>query len=226
MGASPPEVTAEHWTPADLVGLAGELGVALTLEQAERLARYTQLLLRWNRVHNLTSIAQPEHALSHHLLDSLAIVPSLLQLTNDQASRVLDVGSGGGLPGIPLAVASPEFDVTLIDRVQKKVAFLQQAKAELGLANLQPVHDRVEDYRASPFDLIVARAFSSLAQLVRSTRHLIAAHGYWCAMKGVVPAEELAELNQSKLGARLTTTIKLRVPRLDAERHLLVLEPC
>lgn len=225
MGASPPEANAEHWTPTDLVGLAGELGVTLTLGQAGQLSRYTQLLLRWNRVHNLTAIAQPEHALSHHLLDSLAILSSLRRLATAQSIRVLDVGSGGGLPGIPVAVAAPDFDVTVIDRVQKKVAFLLQAKTELGLANLQPVHSRVEDYNAAPFDLIVARAFSSLAQLVRSTRHLIAAQGRWCAMKGAVPSEELKELERSDTGARLAATIKLRVPRLDAERHLLVLEP-
>jgi 16S rRNA (guanine527-N7)-methyltransferase len=225
VGASPPEVSAEHWTPADLVGLADEIGVALTLEQAERLARYTQLLLRWNRVHNLTAIAQTKQALSHHLLDSLAILPSLRQLVKDRSSRVLDVGSGGGLPGIPIAIAAPDFGVTLIDRVQKKVAFLQQAKAELHITNLQPVHGRVEDYNDAQFDLIVARAFSSLGQLVRSSRHLIAANGHWCAMKGAVPAAELAELALPEIGARLTATIKLRVPRLNAERHLMVLEP-
>jgi len=226
VGASPPDATEERWAPADLVGLADELGVALTLEQAERLARYTHLLLRWNRVHNLTAIQRPEQALSHHLLDSLSILPTLLRLTQGQPGRVIDVGSGGGLPGIPIAVAAPQFEVTLIDRVQKKIAFLQQAKTELGLFNLQPVHGRVEDYNAAPFDLVVARAFSSLVQLVRSTRRLIAADGHWCAMKGAVPAEELAALAQLKIGARLTATIKLRVPRLDAERHLLVLEPC
>lgn len=200
--------------------------MVLTLAQADQLSRFARLLLRWNRVHNLTAIARPEQALSHHLLDSLAIVPALRRLAQTDRNRVLDVGSGGGLPGVPIAVAAPELDVTLIDRVQKKVAFLQQAKAELGLANLRPAHGRVEDYRAVAFDLIVARAFSSLLQLVRSTRHLIAADGHWCAMKGTAPSSELAELAKSEVGVRVLDTIKLRVPRLDAERHLLVLEPC
>jgi 16S rRNA (guanine527-N7)-methyltransferase len=108
--------------------------------------------------------------------------------------------------------------------VQKKTAFLQQVKAELQLQNIDVVHSRVEDYRAV-FDVIVARAFSTLAEFVRATRHLLAASGHWCAMKGIMPNEEIAELEQARLGVRVTRAVKLRVPRLNAERHLLLLEP-
>ena len=209
----------------ELVELAGAIGIGLDPRQCEQLLQFADLLRRWNRVYNLTAIEHPAQVLSHHLLDSLAIVPTVLDLARSTPARVLDVGTGGGLPGVPLAIAAPKLHVTLLDRVQKKSAFVQQVKSELRLQNIEVVHSRVEDYRGAIFDVIVSRAFSSLADFVRATRHLLAASGHWCAMKGSMPKEEIQELERVSPSVRLTRAVKLRVPRLDAERHLLLLEP-
>lgn len=193
--------------------------------QANALARYAALLLRWNSVHNLTAIESPAAVLTHHLLDSLAIVPEIQRISGARSMRVLDVGSGGGLPGIPLAIAAPDLHVTLVDKVQKKVAFLTQAKLDLALHNVACVHARVETLRPeSPFEWIVARAFASLTEFVGSTRHLLAARGWWCAMKGALPTAELDALKSSAPDVRVVDTIRLRVPRLDAERHLILMQ--
>ncbi len=205
---------------------AAELGLALDSRQIDQLVRFAELLQRWNRVHNLTAI-EPGQTLSHHLLDSLSVAaPIAARLAAKPSPRLLDVGAGGGLPGIPLAIARPELRVTLLDKVQKKVAFLRQAQVELKLANVEVVHARVEEYRAAPFDLIVARAFASLAELVRLTRHLVSGDGCWSAMKGTLPQAEIEELLRAQPGVRIAQIVKLRVPRLDAERHLILIEPC
>jgi len=211
---------------SELAEGAAELGLALDSRQIDQLLRFAELLQRWNRVHNLTAI-EPGQTLSHHLLDSLSVAaPIAARLAAKPSSRLLDVGAGGGLPGIPLAIARPELQVTLLDKVQKKVAFVRQAQVELRLANVDVVHARVEDYRATPFDLIVARAFASLAELVRLTRHLIRRDGCWSAMKGNLPQAEIEELLRAEPGVRIAQVVKLRVPRLDAERHLILIEPC
>ncbi len=133
---------------------AAEFGLQLSRSQADALARYAALLLRWNAVHNLTAIETPAHVLTHHLLDSLAIVPEVQSIAGDGLLRVLDVGAGGGLPGVALAIAVPNLHVTLVDKVQKKIAFLTQAKLELELGNVDCVHSRVETMQAeSPFEL-------------------------------------------------------------------------
>ena len=205
-----------------ITSAAAELGLQLSESQSDALARYAELLLRWNTVHNLTAIETPAHVLSHHLLDSLAVVPQIQDVAGHRSMRVLDVGAGGGLPGIPLAIAMPDLHVTLIDRVQKKVAFLTQAKLELALDNVTCLHARVETLRTqTPFDLIVARAFSSLAELVGLTRNLLAPNGWWCAMKGALPSDELDQLKRSMPGVRVMRTVKLQVPHLSAERHLI-----
>jgi 16S rRNA (guanine527-N7)-methyltransferase len=208
-----------------LAALAAELDVRLDASQCERLQRFADLLLRWNRVHNLTAIERPADLVSHHLLDSLAVAPTIAALAAGRTVRVLDVGAGGGLPGIPLAIALPGLHFTLLDKVGKKAAFLMQAKLELALSNVETVHTRVEDYSAPPFDVIVSRAFSSLTEFVRLTRALIAPAGHWCAMKGTLPREEIQRLEQAGLGVRVVRTVKLDVPRLHAERHLLLIEP-
>ena len=210
--------------PADVLAGAAELGVDLSGAQADQLVRFAALLVRWNAVHNLTAISSPASILSHHLLDSLAILPPLAPIFGEKQCRVLDVGSGGGLPGIPLAIARPHWQVTVVDKVQKKVAFLTQAKLELGLSNLDCLHARVEDVEAPPFDLIVARAFSSLEDFVRVSAHLLAPGGWWAAMKGVYPNAELAELARAMPDVRVVDVVKLDVPRLDAERHLILLQ--
>lgn len=221
--SSRPEAEAPL-APADVLAGAAELGVELSRLQADQLVRHAALLVRWNAVHNLTAIRSPASILSHHLLDSLAILPSLVSIFGQRQCRVLDVGAGGGLPGIPLAIAQPPWRVTEVDKVQKKVAFLLQAKLELGLSNLDCVHARVEDLRTPPFDLIVSRAFSSLADFARVSAHLLAPGGWWGAMKGALPKDELADLAQAMPDVRAVDVVKLAVPRLDAERHLILLQ--
>ncbi|MHB1076174.1 16S rRNA (guanine(527)-N(7))-methyltransferase RsmG [Thiobacillus sp.] len=193
------------------------LGLALPADAEAKLLAYLALLDKWNRVYNLTAVRDTERMVSHHLLDSLAAVPFF------QGGRVLDVGSGGGLPGIPLAIARPDLQVTLIDSIAKKTAFLLQTKTELGLDNLAVVTNRVEDYRPETgFDLITSRAFSDLREFVALTRHLLEPAGRWLAMKGLYPHEELALLPAD---VKVSADHMLAVPGLDVTRHLIVLEP-
>ncbi len=193
------------------------LGLALPAGAEATLLAYLALLDKWNRVYNLTAVRDAERMVSHHLLDSLAAVPFF------QGVSVLDVGSGGGLPGIPLAIARPELRVTLIDSIAKKTAFLLQAKAELGLGNVQVVTSRVEDFRPeAQFDVITSRAFSDLKEFVTLTRHLLKPGGRWLAMKGLLPHEEIATLPDS---VKVSANHALAVPGLEANRHMIVLEP-
>ncbi|TDG07864.1 16S rRNA (guanine(527)-N(7))-methyltransferase RsmG [Paraburkholderia guartelaensis] len=199
---------------------AAALGVELTEHQHEQLLDYVALLAKWNAVYNLTAIRDPRQMLIQHILDSLSIVPHLPARAD---ATVLDVGSGGGLPGIVLAIVRPDWQVTLNDIVQKKSAFQSQAKAELGLANLSVVTGRVELLRPGmevpkKFDLIVSRAFADLADFVTLARHLVAEGGAIWAMKGVHPEGEIERL---PAGTKALNTIRLSVPMLDAERHLI-----
>ena len=192
------------------------LGLTLPAGAEAKLLAYLALLEKWNRVYNLTAVRDAERMVSHHLLDSLAAVPFF------QGGSVLDVGSGGGLPGIPLAIARPDLQVTLIDSIAKKTAFLLQAKAELGLGNLQVVTGRVEDFRPETgFDVITSRAFSDLKEFVTLTRHLLKPGGCWLAMKGLYPHEEIAGLPAD---VKVSADHALAVPGLEASRHLIVLE--
>jgi 16S rRNA (guanine527-N7)-methyltransferase len=204
---------------AQLLAGAAEMGVSLTAVQAGKLLDYLDLLQKWNKAYNLTAVRERSAMLTQHLLDSLAIVPHL------PPGDLLDVGSGGGLPGIPLAILQPERSITLIDTVGKKVAFLKQAAMTLGLKNLNAVSGRVENWtppsaRAGGFALITARAYATLATLVGQTRRLLAENGGWYAMKGVFPDAELAELPSDVV---VKGVIPLQVPGLGAERHLVVL---
>jgi len=188
----------------------------------ERLRRYLALLTKWNRVYNLTAITNPEQMITHHVLDSLAIAAPLdALLAGKEGARVLDVGSGAGLPGIPLAIARPGWRLTLLDCNSKKTAFIAQAVAEIGLTNVNVVTARVESFAGAPFDAIVSRAFSSLREFVTSTRALLGPTGCWAAMKGSVPRDEVREL-PSDVECRAVR--RLRIPGLDAERHLLLLK--
>lgn len=190
-----------------------ELGLALPEDKRQQLLDYVALLNKWNKVHNLTAVRDPEEMVTLHLLDSLALLPHV------QAQRLLDVGSGAGLPGIPLAICLPDLQVTVMDSSQKKASFMRQAKAELGLQNLEVVCGRVEDYRPeAPFDVITSRAFSELALFVKLTRHLGTEDGQWLAMKGVYPQEEL-----DKLDLVPSQVLPLKVPGLQAQRHLVFL---
>ena len=189
-------------------------GVELSEAQSATLDRYLDLLEKWNRVYNLTAIRDRGRMVTHHLLDSLAVVPHL------HGPRVLDVGSGAGLPGIPVAVANPSLRVTLLDANHKKSAFLAQAIGELRLANVDVVTERVETWQTEQrFDTIVSRAFADLGEFVTLSGRLLALDGVLAAMKGVHPFEEIERLPQ---GFRVEQVIPLNVPGLDAERHLVL----
>lgn len=193
------------------------LGVSLSSAQQERLLAYLALLIKWNKAYNLTAVRDPDEMLSRHLLDSLSILASAAPL----GARWLDVGSGGGMPGIPLAIAFPERHFTLLDANGKKTRFLTQVQLELGLSNLQVVHQRVEAFRPEQaFSGIVSRAFSSLADFVGWTAHLGDAQTRWLAMKGMYPQEELAALPPT---FQLERSQILEVPGCQGQRHLLIL---
>jgi 16S rRNA (guanine527-N7)-methyltransferase len=194
-------------------GLA-QLGIALPAATQERLLSFRDLLLKWNKTYNLTALRDPEQAIAHHLLDALAILPHV------GTGTLLDVGSGGGLPGIALAIARPDLAVTLVDAVQKKATFLQQAAIELGLKNVTVHHARVEEM-GGQYDQVSARAFSELAIFVRLSSHLLAPGGRWLAMKGVRPDDEIGALPAD---IAVESIVPLTVPGLDAERHLIILK--
>jgi 16S rRNA (guanine527-N7)-methyltransferase len=191
--------------------VAMQLDVSPT--QREKLMDYLALMFKWNSVYNLTSLRDPMQMVTHHLLDSLAAVPAFAQ-----AKNVLDVGSGGGLPGIVLAIVRPDMKVSMIDTVHKKTAFLTQVKAELGLSNVTVYTARVEQLQVSDkFDVITSRAFADLSDFVNWSSHLLADGGRYIALKGVAPKDE-----QERLPAewQVTGVEPLQVPRLGAERHL------
>ncbi len=201
---------------------ATELGLPLNTAQAHRLLAYRDMIAKWNKVYNLTSLRDPMQMLSHHIIDSLAAAPPLqkyLQLAGQGTWRLLDVGSGGGLPGVVLATVIDGLDVTCVDTVGKKAAFVQQAANELTLKNLRGVHARVEAMQATSFDVITSRAFASLADFVQLTRmHLKPAtqsSGVWMALKGKRPDDEIAALPAE---VEVFHVEQLHVPGLNAER--------
>jgi len=191
-----------------------QLGIALPKEAQQKLLAFRDLLLKWNKTYNLTALRDPAQAISHHLLDSLAILPHVGD------GPLLDVGSGGGLPGIPLAIARPELSVSMVDTVQKKATFLQQAAIELQLGNIRAYHARVEEMQGQ-YAQISSRAFAEIGLFISLTRHLLAPGGRWLAMKGVRPDEELSALPAD---IAVEAVIPLQVPGLDAERHLIILK--
>lgn len=180
----------------------------------QRLLDYLALMQKWNKVHNLTAVRDADEMVTLHLLDSLVVLPHI------DAKHLLDVGSGAGLPGIPLAICLPDLDVTVIDSNSKKVSFMRQAKAELGITNLEVLDGRVEDIApARKFEIIISRAFSDLSLFISLTHHLLDSQGKWLAMKGVYPEAELADLIK-KTGVTASKVEVLKVPGLDAQRHL------
>jgi len=201
-------------TQADLASLLATGLQSLQLELAPavqaRLLDYVALLAKWNAAYNLTAVRDPEQMITRHLLDSLTIIPLL------HGNRIVDVGSGAGLPGIPLALAEPERRFVLLDSNGKKTRFMVQALTTLELANAEVVQARAEDYRPSEgFSTVVSRAFASLANFVTITEHLAAPDGRWLAMKGAVPETEIEAL---PAGFRVEAVHPLRIPGLDAER--------
>lgn len=203
-----------------IAALCRALALPATEAQCDALADYLALLQRWNATYNLTAIREPAEMLTQHLADCLAVIEPLLRWRH--GGRLLDVGSGGGLPGVVIAVMAPEWRVLCCDAVGKKVAFVQQVAGALRLPNLQARHARVEQLQELPFDLIASRAFASLADFVRLTAPHLASGGVWMAMKGKEPAAELAELPAA---VSMFHVEHLRVPGLDAERCLVWLRP-
>lgn len=198
-----------------------ELDIDLPAAGRRQLLTYLALLYKWNKTYNLTALREAALAVSHHLLDSLAILPYLPSASSSMV-RVLDVGSGGGLPGIPLAIARPDWRFTLLDSNSKKTAFLQQTAIELGLPNVTPYCGRIEQYRpAEQFTFIVSRAFAELADFVMPSHSLLQTEGRWLAMKGVWPHDEIARLPDG--GPIVETVHRLIVPGVEGERHLVVL---
>jgi 16S rRNA (guanine527-N7)-methyltransferase len=209
---------------SELLAGAAALGCPLDDAQADRLLGYLDLLARWNKVYNLTALRDPAQMLTHHLLDSLAVIAPMRRHLEDVGSRVrgndertsvLDVGSGGGLPGVVIAATQPDTTVTCVDTVQKKVTFVRQVAAELRLPNLQARHTRVEAITDTQWPLITARAFASLPDIVTLTRPLLAPGGVWMAMKGQHPADEIAALPAD---IEVFHIEPLQVPGLNAER--------
>ena len=200
---------------------ARALGLALADGQIDQLLAYLDLLAKWNKVYNLTAVRDPTEMLTHHLLDSLAVVAPLRRQTQGRPVRLLDVGSGGGLPGVVIAICCPEIAVACVDAVAKKAAFVQQAAGALGLSNLRGLHARVESV-AEHFDVIASRAFATLADFTAWSAGALAEGGVWMAMKGKHPADELAALPSS---IDVFHVEQLTVPGLDAERCLIWLRP-
>jgi 16S rRNA (guanine527-N7)-methyltransferase len=199
------------------------LGLTITASQHAQLLDYLGLIQKWNKVYNLTAVRDPAEMMTHHLLDSLAVVAPLIKYTQGKPARVLDVGSGAGLPGTVLAIVRPELDVTCVDTVAKKAAFIQNTALSLKLSNLRGVHARVEEMQAEPFDVVTSRAFSSLLDFVTLTRFHVKqpdddmSGGVWMAMKGKHPADELAVLPKD---VDVFHVEQLEVPGLGAQRCL------
>ncbi|KNC90849.1 16S rRNA (guanine(527)-N(7))-methyltransferase RsmG [Trabulsiella odontotermitis] len=195
--------------------LLDEAGISLSDHQQQQLVAYVELLNKWNKAYNLTSVRDPNEMLVRHILDSVVVAPHL------QGSRFIDVGTGPGLPGIPLAIVLPEAHFILLDSLGKRVRFLRQVQHELKLGNVEPVQSRVEDFPAEPpFDGVISRAFASLNDMVSWCQHLPAPSGRFYALKGHVPDDEIAQL---PAGFAVENIIKLQVPELDGERHLVLL---
>lgn len=200
-----------------LDSLLNAADIELPDQQKHQLIGYVELLDKWNKAYNLTSVRDPMQMLVRHILDSIVVNPHL------QGSRFIDVGTGPGLPGIPLAIVRPDAHFVLLDSLGKRVRFLRQVQHELGLSNIEPVQSRVEDFAAKPlFDGVISRAFASLQDMLSWCHHLPAKpEGRFYALKGVRPDDELATLPE---GIVLESVVRLQVPELDGERHLVILK--
>ena len=202
---------------------AAALAVPLSAPQADTLIAYLAMLQRWNSTYNLTAVRDPAQMLTQHLADCLAVIQPLRRFCGDTTRRLLDVGSGGGLPGVVIAAMNPLIDVTCVDAVGKKAAFVRQVAGELRLPNLHAEHARVEQLTLPPFDIVTSRAFASLADFTRLTGRHLAANGAWAAMKGKHPAEEIDSLPPD---VEVFHVEQLNVPGLNAARCLVWMRAC
>ena len=193
------------------------MNLDLTMPQQLLLLEYVALLKKWNSTYNLTALRDENTTISHHLLDSLTLLPYVAN-----AQTLMDVGSGGGMPGIPTAICRPDLHITLLDSNTKKTTFLQQAVIELGLKNVTVASGRVEAMHDKKVDVVTSRAFAELHDFIALTKHLLNENGYWAAMKGVYPYEELENVPQN---IEVYQIDKLNVPTLNAERHMVLMRP-
>ena len=203
-----------------LQAAATKLGLELSDTQLDQLLAYLALLQKWNKVYNLTAVRDPAQMLSHHLIDSLSIIAPLRK--HGAPARLMDVGAGGGLPGVVIAICCPGTDVSCVDAVAKKATFIQQVAAELKLPNLHGVHSRVEQLATEPFGVITSRAFASLIDFTSLTRQLLAEGAVWMAMKGQHPTDEIAALPAA---VDVFHVEQLAVPGLDAQRCIVWMRP-
>ena len=194
-----------------------QMGLKLTTAQQLLLLEYVALLRKWNSTYNLTALRDESKMISHHILDSL----SLLAYIKD-AKTLMDVGSGGGMPGIPTAICRPDLQITLLDSNTKKTTFLQQVVIELGLSNVTVASGRVEAMHDKDVDVVTSRAFAELADFISLTKHLLNENGYWAAMKGVYPYEELEHVPAS---VEVEKVEKIEIPMLQGERHMVIMRP-
>lgn len=193
-----------------------EAGISLSDQQQQQLVAYVEMLHKWNKAYNLTSVRDPNEMLVRHILDSIVVAPHL------QGTRFIDVGTGPGLPGIPLSIVRPESHFTLLDSLGKRVRFLRQVQHELKLTNIEPVQSRVEDFPAEPpFDGVISRAFASLNDMVSWCHHLPGDAGRFYALKGQLPEDEIALL---PAGLAVESIVELKVPHLEGERHLVIVK--
>jgi 16S rRNA (guanine527-N7)-methyltransferase len=199
---------------------AAQLGLNLSDAQLDQLLGYLALLQKWNKVYNLTAVRDPAQMLSHHLVDSLSVIAPLQR--HGAPARLMDVGAGGGLPGVVIAICCPATDISCVDAVAKKATFIQQVAAELKLPNLHGVHSRVEQLNTEPFGVITSRAFASLADFTTLTRQHLAEGAVWMAMKGQHPADEIAALPAD---VDVFHVEQLAVPGLDAQRCIVWMRP-
>ena len=213
--STPPPASAGTAAASELATLCAPLGLEPTDEQAQALHAFQGLLARWNGTYNLTAGRDPADMRIQHLADCMAVVPPLAH--HAAKGRLLDVGSGGGLPGVVIAALLPSWDVTCVDAVGKKAAFVRQVAGDLGLKNLHAAHSRVESLKALPFDVITSRAFATLADFVARSRPLLMSGGVWLAMKGRRPDAEVAALPPD---VEVFHVEQLQVPQLDAQRCL------
>lgn len=213
---SPAAAALSEDLQAQIAAGCRSLQLALSAAALAQLADYVGLLAKWSKVYNLTAVRQPRQMVTRHVLDSLAVVPFLID------GSLLDVGTGAGLPGVPIAIARPDLAVTLLDANAKKLRFVRQAVAELRLGNIEVVQARMQEYQPGrAFDMVISRAVSSLEELYRQSRHLLAPRGRMLFMKGALPEEEMAAFAPGRETLHIE---RLDIPGLDAERHLLWLD--